>query len=201
MTELLLCTHNKNKVTELRTLISEDEYLKDKVKVISLGDIGCFDDITEDGTTFAQNALIKARYGAALGYISVADDSGLCVDALDGAPGVYSARFAGEPCNDEKNNDLLLSKLSDVPENLRSGRYEAVIACVFPDGRAFTVCGSCEGKILFLRDGEGGFGYDPLFWQTDLRKTFARSTPQEKNSVSHRGKAMRLFCTEFRKYL
>ena len=199
--KLLLATHNRNKVRELRHLIAADPVLAGAVTVLSMEDIGEMEDIVEDGTTFAENALIKARAGAALGYVTVADDSGLEVDALGGAPGVYSARYAGEPCDDAANNALLLSNLRQVPEAERTARYRAVIACVFPDGRSFTEEGACEGRILFEAEGEGGFGYDPLFWQIDLGKTFANTTEEEKNRVSHRGIAMRKFCARFRDYL
>ena len=199
--KVLLCTHNPHKIKELKALIEADPALFGRVEILSLSDVGFHDDIVEDGTTFEENAIIKAKVGADMGYVTVADDSGIEVDALGGAPGVYSARFAGEICDDGANNALLLQKLQSVPKEKRTARYVSVIACVFPDGKQFTVHGTCEGEVLTSYLGDGGFGYDPLFWVYDLKKTFAQASPTEKNAVSHRGKAMRLFCEAFRSYL
>ena len=199
--KLLLCTHNAHKTKELKALIGDDPVLADKVEVFSLSDIGFHDESVEDGTTFEEHALIKAKVGASLGYITVADDSGIEVDALGGAPGVYSARFAGDPCDDNANNELLLQKLENTKKEDRTARYVSVIACVFPNGKEFTVRGTCEGEVLTEYRGTGGFGYDPLFLVYDLNKTFAQATAEEKNAVSHRGKAMRLFCEAFRQSL
>ena len=129
----------------------------------------------------------------------IADDSGLCVDALDGAPGVYSARFAGEHGNDDKNNQKLLSLLSDVPPEKRTARFVSTVACVFPDGRELVVRGECEGKIGYEKRGENGFGYDPLFYVGE--RTFAEFTPEEKDAVSHRGNALRALCKALPAYL
>lgn len=199
--KLLLCTHNAHKIKELKALIAADAALSGNVEVLSLSDVGFEGDIVEDGTTFEENAIIKASVGAKLGYVTVADDSGIEVDALHGSPGVYSARFAGEICDDEANNALLLEKLDKVEKKDRTARYVSVIACVFPDGTKFTVRGTCEGEVLREYCGNGGFGYDPLFFVYDLNKTFAQATAEEKNAVSHRGKAMRLFCEAFRRYM
>ena len=132
-------------------------------------------------------------------YADEADDSGICVDYLDGAPGIYSARYSGEHGDDESNNDKLLSELSGVPEEKRTGRYVAAIACVFPDGRKFTVRGECEGKIGFERVGTKGFGYDPLF--ISELGCFGLLSDEEKDSISHRGKALKLFKEKLEKYI
>ncbi len=195
--KVLLASHNKGKIAELQALLNR---FVSGAEVISLSDIGFNDDIVEDGATFEDNALIKARTGASLGYITVADDSGLMVDALDGAPGVYSARYAGEECDNEKNNQKLLSELSGLPHDKRKAKFVSVVACVFPDGRENIISlGECQGYILTEYRGDGGFGYDPLFYYPDMDKTFAEMTAEEKNSISHRGMAMSKFAKEFSK--
>lgn len=146
-------------------------------------------DVIEDGTSFEENALIKARAACkATSLPSVADDSGLCVDALGGAPGIYTARFAGEPSDSAKNNAKLLAVMTDVPENERTARFVSAVACVFPDGREFTVRGECEGIIGFELRGNKGFGYDPLF--ISELGCFGEITDEEKDRISHRGKAL-----------
>ena len=195
--KILLASHNKKKIAELQTLMSS---VSSDIEVLSMSDIGYTDEIVEDGDTFAANALIKSRTGAGLGYITVADDSGLMVDALDGAPGVYSARYAGEACDDAENNEKLLRALDGVTEEARGAKFVSVVACSFPDGREdIVVCGECHGRILTEYKGDGGFGYDPLFWHEPLQKTFAEMTADEKNSISHRGHAMKKFAEEFAK--
>lgn len=196
--DVLLASKNKGKIREIKTLLSE--YVS-SVNVLSLDDINYNEEIEENGTTFEENAKIKAKVGAELGYICIADDSGLEVDALDGAPGVYSARYSGYHADDETNNQKLLSELSDVPYEKRSARYVCVIACIFPDGKEIVVRDTCEGKILTEYRGDGGFGYDPLFFVDKFEKTFAELSMQEKNTESHRGKAMRSFCREFSRAL
>jgi XTP/dITP diphosphohydrolase len=167
------------------------------VKILTLKDIGFTEDIVEDGESFEENAFIKASTVAALGYIGVADDSGLCVDALGGAPGVYSARYAGEPCDDVKNNELLLSRMKDVPEEKRTAVFVSTIAAVFPDGRRFVARGECPGTMLYEYRGTGGFGYDPLFLYEPLNKTFAEVNAEEKNAISHRARAAAAFAERF----
>lgn len=198
MIKLVLASRNRKKIKELETLLAA---LSSEVQVLSLDDIGYEGDIVEDGETFADNSLIKASVPAKLGYIGIADDSGLTVDALDGAPGVYSARYSGEGADDEKNNAKLLAALSDVPAEKRGAQFRTVVTCAFPDGTYFSCEGVCEGRILFAPEGEGGFGYDPLFFFEPFGKTFAALTPEEKNSVSHRGKAMRSFVEKFKEYI
>jgi len=192
--KLLLATHNRNKVRELSAMIAADPALCGKLEVISFDDIGYTAEIEENGTTFAENALIKARVGAALGYLTVADDSGLVVDALGGAPGVYSARYAGEPANDEANNRKLMREMETVPDEKRTASFVSVIACVRPDGSSATMTGECHGRILREPRGQGGFGYDPYFLSDDLDITLAEATEEQKNAVSHRGRAMRKLC-------
>lgn len=193
--KIVIASRNGNKIREMKMLLNQAGV---NISVLGLDDIGMHDEIEENGSSFEENALIKARAASALGYIGIADDSGLCVDALNGAPGVYSARFAGEPCNDERNNEKLLSLMSDVPDEKRTGRYISAIAASFPDtGRYIVTQESCEGRILRSRRGTGGFGYDPLFLYEPLGKTFAEITIAEKNQISHRAKAMRKFCVDF----
>ncbi len=195
--KILLASHNKNKIAELQSLMNT---VSADCEVISLSEIGFHEEIIEDGDTFEANALIKSRKGAELGYITVADDSGLMVDALGGAPGVYSARYAGEVCDNAANNEKLLKELSVFPSNERTARFVSVVTCSFPDGREdIVVRGECPGMIISEYRGTEGFGYDPLFLYEPMGKTFAEMTPEEKNSVSHRGMAMNKFAKEFAK--
>ncbi|MBQ8351007.1 MAG: XTP/dITP diphosphatase [Clostridia bacterium] len=199
--KIVLASRNKKKIAEVLTLLKEQGGMLADIDVLSLDDIGMTDEIEETGKTFRENALIKASVPASLGYIGVADDSGLAVDALGGAPGVYSARYAGEPCDDEKNNQKLLAELENTPDNERTAQYVCAIACVFPDGRQFTVEGSCKGLLLREYHGDGGFGYDPLFYYPGYQRTFAEISGDMKNRVSHRGKAMKDFCKKLSEYI
>ena len=194
--KILLATRNKNKAREVARILSEYKDKLGEIDLVTLDDVGICDDVEENGTTFEENAMLKAKAGAATGLVTLADDSGIEVDALGGAPGIYSARFAGGHGDDEANNALLLKKLEGVPREKRTARYAVAIACVLPNGESFTVRGTTEGLILDAYDGEGGFGYDPLFWSLDLQKSFGRATPDEKNGVSHRGRAVRLAAEE-----
>ena len=198
MYKIVLASRNRKKIRELETLLSD---LSSKVQVLSLDDIGYTEEIIEDGDTFSANSRIKASVPARLGYIGIADDSGLEVDALGGAPGVYSARFSGEGATDGANNEKLLSLLENVPDEKRTARFRTVVTCAFPDGTDFQVEGVCEGTILRAADGDGGFGYDPLFYYAPLGKTFAVLSADEKNAVSHRGRAMREFVKKFKEYI
>lgn len=197
--DIVLASNNKHKVAELQYFMDEmcRENGMGNIKILTLSDIGFTDEIIEDGKTFEDNALIKASAIAKKGYISVADDSGLMVDALSGEPGVYSARYAGEPCDDKKNNEKLLLNLIDVPEEKRTASFVSVIAGVFPDGRKILARGECPGKILFSYRGNGGFGYDPLFLYEPYGKTYAEMNSEEKNAISHRARAMKLFSEKF----
>ena len=154
----------------------------------------------ETGSTFRDNALIKAREGCRFtGLPSIADDSGLCVDYLNGAPGIYSARYAGEHGDDNANNQKLLKELENVPSSKRTARFVSAIACVFPDGREFTVEGTVEGIIDTKLNGNGGFGYDPLF--VTEYGCFGVVPPEVKNAVSHRARAIAKFKEEIKKYI
>ncbi|MBQ4511101.1 MAG: RdgB/HAM1 family non-canonical purine NTP pyrophosphatase [Clostridia bacterium] len=196
MIKLVLASRNKKKIEELRKLLSSE--LNKDVSVLSLDDIGYHNDIEEHGTTFEENAITKASVPAKLGYIGIADDSGLCVDALKGAPGVYSARYSGG--DDEDNNDLLLKEL-DGKDN-RNAKYVCTMACVFPDHQKdFVVRGECYGKILTERHGDGGFGYDPLFYYEPFGKTFAEVELSKKNEVSHRAVAIKQFVKKLKQVL
>jgi len=201
--KIVLASRNKKKIEELRTLLSEEF---SDMEILSLDDAGIYGEIEENGTTFEENALIKARVAAGSGYIGVADDSGLAVDALDGEPGVYSARYAAK-CNfagdhdDEGNNQCLLYNLRNVPDDKRTGAYVCAVACVFPDGKEFVVRGESRGRILREYHGTGGFGYDPLFYFDQFQKTFAEVSAAEKHSVSHRGIAIRAFAKKLKELL
>ena len=196
MTKIVLASRNAKKIGELRTLLSA---LGD-IEVLSLDDVGFHGDIVEDGNSFAENALIKARVGTHFGYIGIADDSGLTVDALGGAPGIFSARYAGEHASDEANNEKLLDALKDTPDGARDAHYVAAVACVFPDGRSFVVQERCDGVIIRDARGENGFGYDPYFYIPEKGKTFAEMSAADKHKMSHRGKAMRRFLKIFEYY-
>lgn len=186
MIEIVLASRNKNKIKEFQVLFEKE--FGENIKVLSLDDIGFFDDIEENGETFEENAFTKAFVPAKLGFIGIADDSGLCVEALNGAPGVYSARYSGG--DDEDNNNLLLKELEDKQN--RNAKYVCAIACVFPNNsKSFVVRGECNGKILKERHGKGGFGYDPLFYFEEFGKTFAEIELSEKNKVSHRANAIK----------
>ncbi|MBQ9510986.1 MAG: XTP/dITP diphosphatase [Clostridia bacterium] len=193
--KIVVATHNAHKAKEIKALFSK----LCQSDVLTLSDVGYDEDIIEDGKTFEENALIKARVAANLGDIGIADDSGLCVDALGGAPGIYSARYAGEPSNDEKNNAKLLDALKNADN--RCAAFVSVIGCVLSDGTEFTVRGECRGMILQNMRGEGGFGYDPLFYYEPLKKTFAELSEDEKNAVSHRACAMKNFAEKFKEII
>ena len=194
--KIFIATKNQKKLSELERILVPMGF-----KVLSQKDfVEQFEEPIEDGTTFEENAIIKARDGLKnTGLISVADDSGICVDYLGGAPGIYSARYSGEHGDDESNNQKLLHELEGVPMEKRTARYVAAIACVFPDGKNFTVRGECEGKINFEPVGDGGFGYDPYF--ISELGPMGLLSPQQKDSISHRGKALLLFKDEIKKYI
>ena len=183
--KLAIATNNAHKLQEIRAILSGqfDELL-------SLKDLGIDVDVEETGTTLEENALLKARTIQAICHIpTLADDTGLMVDALGGAPGVYSARYAGEEHNDASNRALLLKNLQN--EQNRNAHFATVIAIVYPNGDFITSKGRVEGKILREERGNEGFGYDSLFYSYELKKTFAEASQEEKKSVSHRGRALR----------
>jgi XTP/dITP diphosphohydrolase len=162
------------------------------VEVKTLLDFPHMEDIEETGITFEENAIIKAEAVCKqFQQMVIADDSGIIVDALDGRPGVYSARYAGEEKNDEANNDKVLEELKSVHEKDRTARFYCAIAVAFPDKPTITVNGTCEGSILFERRGENGFGYDPIFYVSSMKKSMAELTAEEKNQISHRANAMK----------
>ena len=188
--ELILASRNKKKIREVEAILAT--HFPD-IRILSLDDVGYVGDIEENGTTYEENSLIKARTAVEAGnhrYAAIADDSGLSVDALDGAPGVYSARYAGGHGDDAANNALLLKNLSHLPESERTARFVCCIALVYPDGRELTVRGETEGLIIDEARGEGGFGYDPYFYYAPFGKTFSELSAEEKNAISHRGKAI-----------
>ena len=194
MIKVVLASRNAKKIEELRVLLKQE--IQEDLEVLSLDDIGYYDDIIETGETFEENAITKASVPASLGYIGIADDSGLCVTSLNDAPGVYSARYSGG--DDEDNNDLLLKELENKED--RSAKYVCVMACIFPDHKDdFTVRGECYGEILKERQGTAGFGYDPLFYYEPFGKTFAEIDLKEKNKVSHRSVAIKKFVKEFKR--
>ena len=197
--DIVLASRNAKKIKELQSLLSQVSDLD--LRVLSLDDIGYHDEIEENGTTFEQNSFIKASVPASMGYIGVADDSGLSVDYLDGEPGVYSARYSGANATDATNNEKLLAKLDGVPAEKRGAKFVCVISCVFPDGQAFYVRRECPGRILTDAAGNGGFGYDPLFYYEPFGKTFAELSGEEKNQISHRGRAMKEFIRELAEVL
>ena len=186
--EFVLASNNKKKIKELNEILSKK--LPD-VKVLSLADIGFEGEIVEDGKTFAENAKIKASVPASLGYIGIGDDSGLCVDHLGGEPGIYSARYSG--LGDEGNIEKLLKSLDSVPFDERTAHFVCSICCVFPDGKVITAEGKAHGIILEECKGQGGFGYDPVFYFPSLGKTFSEISQEEKNKISHRANALELF--------
>ena len=194
--KFVLASSNQKKIKELRAILSK---IMADAEVVTLAEAGITDDIVEDGSTFAENALIKARVAASTGNIGIADDSGLTVEALGGEPGIYSARYAGDHGNDVANNAKLLKELEGKDD--RYGEFVCAIACVMPNGEEFCVRGSAAGEILFEPDGNGGFGYDPLFYSLEAKKSFAALTAEEKNAVSHRGKAIELFAKNLKKYI
>jgi XTP/dITP diphosphohydrolase len=187
VTKLLLATSNPGKVDEYRALLAGMN-----VTLVTPSDQGLVDQPEETGDTFEENALLKARYYAlATGLMSLADDSGLEVDALGGEPGVHSARYAGEGATDADRVLLLLSKLEGVPSEKRAARFQCVVALAWPEGTTETFHGSCEGRIAAEPKGRNGFGYDPVFYVPELGKSFAELEPVVKNQRSHRAEAAR----------
>lgn len=185
--EVIAATKNEGKIIEIRAALAGTNYI-----VGSLAEGDSLPSAPETGVTFQENACQKARYYLNItGKACLADDSGLEVDALNGAPGVYSARYAGEEASDADNNQKLLAALRDVPPEKRTARFRCALALTLPGGRELTAEGTVEGVILSEARGTGGFGYDPLFYVAELGKTMAELSPEEKNRISHRGKALR----------
>ena len=182
--ELLIASNNQKKLKEIKDILS------DFFTPVSLAEKGFVSEPEETGTTFEENALIKAKAAAEIsGMPALADDSGLAVDALDGAPGVYSARYAGENTNDEKNNRLLLKNMEGKTD--RNAKFVSSVVLILPSGKILTANGECRGQILEEGRGQNGFGYDPLFFLPEFGKTMAELSPEEKNRISHRGNALK----------
>ena len=185
--KFVLVSHNAHKLAEMRTLLAR---LCPDAELIGAKEAG-IGEIEETGSSFEENALLKARAAAKLGYIGIADDSGLCVDALDGAPGIYSARFMGEDTPYPERFKAIFEKLNGVPEEKRTARFVSCIAAAFPDGRRLVSYDTVEGIIGYEAKGENGFGYDPIFYVPEKGKYMAELSSEEKNAISHRGKALR----------
>ncbi|ANU23623.1 XTP/dITP diphosphatase [Planococcus donghaensis] len=187
MKQIVIATQNKGKAKDFEALLAPLGY-----EVLTLLDVAQDMDVEETGVTFEENAILKAEAVAkALNIPVISDDSGLEIDALNGEPGVYSARYAGGEKSDSANIDKVLEKLAGVPENERTARFRCVLAVAAPGQQTQTFSGSCEGKILDARRGENGFGYDPIFYVPSLKKAMAELLPQEKAAISHRGNALR----------
>lgn len=183
MEKIVIATNNKNKMSEIRSILG------DRFELFSMADVGVFEEIEENGSSFLENALIKAKFvSQKTGLTALADDSGLCVHALGGAPGIFSARYSGENANDERNNNLLLDNLKNI--NNRAAHFQCCVVLYRKDGSYINAEGKAEGEILRNLKGSGGFGYDSLFYSFDLKKTFGEANFDEKNKVSHRYRAL-----------
>lgn len=195
--QIIFATGNEGKMKEIRLILEELG-----AEILSLKDAGINIEIQEDGKTFEENAVIKAReVMRATGALVLADDSGLEIDYLNGEPGVYSARYLGEDTSYRIKNQNLIDRLEGVPDEQRTARFVCVIAAAFPDGRIITARGAIEGIIGYEERGEGGFGYDPIFWLPEYGCSTAELTMEKKNELSHRGKALREMKNELKKVL
>ena len=193
--KFVLATHNPGKLKEMGAILA-----RFGVEVVSPKDLGLTVDVEETGTTFAENAMLKAKAICAAAKLpAIADDSGLCVDALNGGPGVYSARYGGEGLDDKGRYTLLLNNMRG--QTTRAAHFTCSIACAFPNGDTLTAEGRCDGTIAFAPMGEGGFGYDPVFFVPEKAKTFGQLTAEEKSTISHRGKALKSFAEKLETYL
>ena len=191
----VLATHNPGKLKEMGDILA-----RFGVEVVSPKDLGLTVDVEETGTTFAENAMLKAKAICAAAQLpAIADDSGLCVDALNGGPGVYSARYGGEGLDDRGRYMLLLNNMRG--QTTRAAHFACAIACAFPNGDTLTAEGRCDGTIAFAPMGEGGFGYDPVFFVPEKAKTFGQLTAEEKSAISHRGRALESFVGKLETYL
>ena len=193
--KFVLATHNPGKLKEMGAILA-----RFGVEVVSPKDLGLTVDVEETGTTFAENAMLKAKAICAAAQLpAIADDSGLCVDALNGGPGVYSARYGGEGLDDRGRYMLLLNNMRG--QTTRAAHFACAIACAFPNGDTLTAEGRCDGTIAFAPMGEGGFGYDPVFFVPEKAKTFGQLTAEEKSAISHRGRALESFVGKLETYL
>jgi len=195
--KMILASNNAHKMSEMRAILADLG-----VELMSQRSAGCDFEVEETGTTFEENAYLKAiAVTKATGMPAIADDSGLEVDCLNGEPGVYSARYSGShEHTDQQRNEYLLKKLEGVPLEQRTARFVSSICCTFPNGDVLRARGTMEGKILFQPEGKNGFGYDPLFLADGQTVTNGLLTPEQKNAISHRGKALRMLQEELRKY-
>ncbi len=192
--KLVLASKNKGKLVEMQAILEELG-----VEVVLQSELGIDVDVEETGTTFTENAMLKARaVMEASGLPAIADDSGLCVDWLNGAPGIFSARYGGVE-TDEDRYRLLLNNMRGALN--RAAHFHASIVCCFPNGDTVTAEGDCFGTVAYAPAGEGGFGYDPIFFVPEKRKTFSQLTAEEKNEISHRGVALRDFAAKLKDYL
>ncbi len=195
MKRIVFATGNAGKMREIKRILGDLG-----VEIVSMKEAGIATDAEENGKTYEENALIKARAVAALtGDCVLADDSGLEIDYLNKEPGIYSARYMGEDTSYRIKNANLIERLEGVPDEKRTARFVCAIAAVLPNGKELTVRAAIEGRIGYEEKGEGGFGYDPIFYVPELQKTTAELTEDEKNSVSHRGKALRLMKEELKR--
>lgn len=193
--KLVLASKNEKKLVEMNEILSHLG-----IQVCSEAEAGVDVEVEETGTTFEENSLLKARaVMEASGMPAIADDSGLCVDALNGAPGVYSARYGGEGLDDTGRYRLLLENMRG--QTPRTAKFVSVITCCFPNGDVLSARGECPGTIAYAPQGQGGFGYDPVFFLPQRKKTFAQLTAEEKNEISHRGRALALFQEKLKEYL
>jgi len=193
--KFVLATHNPGKLREMSAILG-----KLGVEVVLPADLGLAVDVEETGETFAENAMLKAKAICAAAKLpAIADDSGLCVDALNGGPGVYSARYGGEGLDDAGRRMLLLNTMRGMPS--RAAHFTCAVACAFPNGDTLTAEGRVDGTIAYASMGDGGFGYDPVFFYPDKAKTFAQLTAEEKSEISHRGRALREFSEKLETYL
>ena len=193
--KFVLASQNKHKLEEMQAILSAHG-----VEAVLQSDLGLHVDVEETGSSFAANAMLKAKaVMEASGLPAIADDSGVCCDALSGAPGVYSARYGGPELDDAGRYRLLLANMQGA--KTRAAHFTSAIACIFPNGDTIEAEGICPGTIAFAPQGTGGFGYDPVFFLPELRKTYAQLTPEEKAAVSHRGKALAVFDGKLRDYL
>ena len=191
----VLATHNPGKLKEMGAILA-----RFGVEVVSPKDLGLTVDVEETGTTFAENAMLKAKAICAAAQLpAIADDSGLCVDALNGGPGVYSARYGGDGLDDRGRYMLLLNNMRG--QTTRAAHFACAIACAFPNGDTLTAEGRCDGTIAFAPMGEGGFGYDPVFFVPEKAKTFGQLTAEEQSAISHRGRALESFVGKLETYL
>ena len=203
MYKIIFATGNEGKMKESREILDGLTFLGEKVQILSMKEAGIDIDIIEDGTTFEENAMIKARAvaGAAKEAIVLADDSGLVIDYLNGEPGIYSARYLGKDTSYRVKNANLVQRLEGVPDEKRSARFVCAIAAVLPDGRELSTRGTIEGRIGYEEKGLNGFGFDPIFYVPEIGKYTAELSDEDKNRISHRGKALRAMREELEKEL